>query len=157
MTDRPPNRFRKSPGPDPKLVAQMSEAYLIKRMGEARADMKVPTVVPLAAPPPPPTLPAAAPVEGDDPLKQAEAALTRQQALELAQSLSPARDLSAVDAAALRLTGIAPRDTIEEMLATQMLALHSAAMDCTRRAMIPNQPGEIRREELGLASKASRA
>ena len=37
------------------------------------------------------------------------------------------------------MAGIGPRDETEGMLAAQMIACHSAAMDCFRRAMIPNQ------------------
>ena len=35
-----------------------------------------------------------------------------------------------------------PRDAIEGMMAAQAVGLHSGAMECLRRAMIPEQPGE---------------
>lgn len=37
------------------------------------------------------------------------------------------------------LRGIKPMDMIENMLATQMVATHSAALECLRRAMLTNQ------------------
>ena len=37
------------------------------------------------------------------------------------------------------LQGLKPADELEGMLATQMLATHSAAMECLRRAMVPEQ------------------
>lgn len=35
-----------------------------------------------------------------------------------------------------------PADEIETMLAAQAIAMHAGAMECFRRAMIPDQPGE---------------
>jgi hypothetical protein len=54
------------------------------------------------------------------------------------------------------LVGIDPRDELEGMLATQLMAAHSAAMECYRRAMIPEQSFEARRENLNQANKLSR-
>ena len=54
------------------------------------------------------------------------------------------------------LTGIAPRDEIEGMLAAQMVAIHNASMECLRRAMIHEQSFEGRREALNQANKLSR-
>jgi hypothetical protein len=54
------------------------------------------------------------------------------------------------------LAGIAPKDELEAMLAAQMVAAHSAAMECYRRAMIREQSFEGRRENLGQANKLSR-
>jgi hypothetical protein len=54
------------------------------------------------------------------------------------------------------LVGIDPRDEFEGMLATQLMAAHSAAMECYRRAMIPEQSFEGRRENLNQANKLSR-
>jgi hypothetical protein len=54
------------------------------------------------------------------------------------------------------LIGIAPRDELEGMLAAQLLACHNAAMECYRRAMIPEQPLEAWREQLNQANKLSR-
>lgn len=92
-----------------------------------------------------------------DPLAQVEQADQMQQAIEILQGIAPGSPTTAGDAAVARLLGMGPRDAVERMMATQMLALHSAAMDCTRRAMIPDQPGFARREELALAAKATRA
>lgn len=93
-------------------------------------------------------------------LENAAVANTRQQALELISTLAPApperRDIAA-DSAAHRMIGLGARDTLEEMLATQMIALHSAAIDCISRAMLPEQDGAIRREEVALAARVSRA
>jgi hypothetical protein len=41
------------------------------------------------------------------------------------------------------LRGFKPRDEIEGLLAGQAVALHFGAMECLRRAMIPEQPSEI--------------
>lgn len=59
-------------------------------------------------------------------------------------------------AASISLAGIAPKDEIEGMLAAQMVAAHSAAMECYRRAMLPDQPREGREQNLNFASKLSR-
>src|SRR4051812_29807039 len=63
------------------------------------------------------------------------------------------RQLSATVAA---LVGIEPKDELEGMLAAQLLAAHNAAMECYRRAMIPEQSFEGRREALTQANKLSR-
>ena len=42
-------------------------------------------------------------------------------------------------AAVVALKEIAPQDGMEGMLAVQMIATHEAAMECFRRAMLPNQ------------------
>jgi len=54
------------------------------------------------------------------------------------------------------MAGIGPQDEIEGMLAAQMVACHSAAMDCFRRAMLPNQTFEGRQQNLNFANKLSR-
>ena len=59
---------------------------------------------------------------------------------------------AAVDA----LIGIKPRDEIEGMIAAQLVACHNASMECYRRAMIPKQTFEGRRENLNQANKLSR-
>ena len=51
------------------------------------------------------------------------------------------------------LQGIKPRDEIEGMLAAQMVATHSAAMDCLRRAMVEGQTFEGRDINLKHAAK----
>lgn len=40
------------------------------------------------------------------------------------------------------LAAFRPRDEVEGMLASQAVALHLSAMECLRRAMVPNQPFE---------------
>jgi len=62
----------------------------------------------------------------------------------------------AVASAALRMAGIAPVDTVEEMLAAQMIALHGATIDCASRAARAAND-VMRNENLRLASKTSRA
>jgi hypothetical protein len=59
-------------------------------------------------------------------------------------------------AAMTGLTGIAPRDELEGMLAVQMIAAHNAAMESHRRAMWPDQSFEGRRQNVELANKLSR-
>jgi hypothetical protein len=54
------------------------------------------------------------------------------------------------------LVGINPKDEIEGMIAGQLLAAHNATMECYRRAMIPEQSFEGRRENLNQANKLSR-
>ncbi|CAL80537.1 conserved hypothetical protein [Bradyrhizobium sp. ORS 278] len=54
------------------------------------------------------------------------------------------------------LSGIEPKDQFEGMLAAQLLASHNAAMECYRRAMLPEQSFEGRRETLSQANKLSR-
>ncbi|TIL58620.1 MAG: hypothetical protein E5Y79_19125 [Mesorhizobium sp.] len=55
------------------------------------------------------------------------------------------------------LERIAPRDELEGMMASQMIAAHSAAMECFRRAMLPTQTMVGRDENLGHANKLLRA
>jgi hypothetical protein len=55
------------------------------------------------------------------------------------------------------LKGIAPRDPLEGMLAAQMVATHETAMDCFRRAQLPNQTFEGRRMNLEFANKLVRS
>ena len=54
------------------------------------------------------------------------------------------------------LSGIAPKDELEGMMAAQLIAAHNAAMECYRRAMIGEQTFEGRRENLAQANKLSR-
>lgn len=54
------------------------------------------------------------------------------------------------------LSGIAPNDETESMIAAQLIASHNAAMECYRRAMIGEQSFEGRRENLNQANKLSR-
>jgi hypothetical protein len=55
------------------------------------------------------------------------------------------------------LAGIGPRDAAEEMLAAQMVAVHEAAMECLRRAMLDGQSLEGRQANLGQAGKLTRS
>ncbi len=54
------------------------------------------------------------------------------------------------------LVGVGPMDELEGMIAGQLLAVHNAAMECYRRAMIQEQSFEGRRENLNQANKLSR-
>jgi hypothetical protein len=54
------------------------------------------------------------------------------------------------------LVGIGPKDEIEAMICTQLLAAHNATMECYRRAMLKEQTLEGRRENLNQANKLSR-
>jgi hypothetical protein len=54
------------------------------------------------------------------------------------------------------LVGLQPADELEGMLAAQLIASHNAAMECYRRAMIPEQSFEGQRESLNQANKLSR-
>lgn len=58
-----------------------------------------------------------------------------------------------LQAALAALQGLAPRDELEGMLAVQMVATHSAAMECLRRAMIEEQSFEGRDQNLKHATK----
>jgi len=59
-------------------------------------------------------------------------------------------------AAASAMIGVAPADEIEGMLAAQIVAAHSAAMECYRRAMLPDQTFDGRESALKHAAKLSR-
>ena len=59
-------------------------------------------------------------------------------------------------AALAALRDAAPRDALEGMLAAQMVALHHAAMECLRRAHLPEQAFEVRQANLGQANKLIR-
>src|ERR1700746_2984216 len=60
-----------------------------------------------------------------------------------------------IRAALSGLIGIAPRDELEGMMAAQLIAAHSAAMECYRRAMIADQTFDGRRECLNQANRLS--
>src|SRR3954451_12755947 len=59
-------------------------------------------------------------------------------------------------AATAALIGAKPQDELEGMLISQMIAVHSAAMECYRRAMHSEQSFEVRQAQLGAAGKLSR-
>jgi hypothetical protein len=61
------------------------------------------------------------------------------------------------DAAIGALRGINPKDEIEGLLAAQMIAVHSASMECFRRAMIKEQGFEGRDSNLKHAAKLTRS
>jgi hypothetical protein len=77
------------------------------------------------------------------------------QALWTAQS-EPDVQAKQYGAAASALAGIAPQDELEGMLAAQLVAAHSAAMECFRRAMLPEQTAIGRQDNLSAANKLSR-
>jgi hypothetical protein len=52
--------------------------------------------------------------------------------------------------------GIGPKDELEGMMAAQLVAAHSAAMECYRRAMLGEQTLQGRSENLSQANKLSR-
>ena len=61
--------------------------------------------------------------------------------------------LAIVEAAVAALKAIAPCNELEGMLAVQMVSTHNAAMDCLRRAMLPEQTFEARDLNLKHAAK----
>ena len=54
------------------------------------------------------------------------------------------------------LIGLKPQDELEGMLLGQMIGCHYAAMECFKRAMIPNQSFEGRQSALNYANKLTR-
>lgn len=54
------------------------------------------------------------------------------------------------------LAGVKPADELEGMLACQLMASHNAALECYRRAMLPQQTLEGRSENLSQANRLSR-
>ena len=61
-----------------------------------------------------------------------------------------------LDATVAALEGIAPRNEMEAMAAAQMIAAHNAAVECLRRAMLPEQTLEGRSVNLSQANKLTR-
>jgi hypothetical protein len=55
------------------------------------------------------------------------------------------------------LVGVKPTDVIEGMMAAQLFASHAAAMECYRRAMLPEQTAYGRETSLTHAAKLARA
>ena len=55
------------------------------------------------------------------------------------------------------LAGVNPKDALEGMMAAQLFASHAAAMECYRRAMLPDQSAEGRHTNLAQAAKLTRA
>jgi hypothetical protein len=62
-----------------------------------------------------------------------------------------------LDAILDALENIAPRDELEGMMASQMIAAHNAVMESFRRAMLPNQSMLGRDENLDHANKLLRS
>lgn len=62
-----------------------------------------------------------------------------------------------IQAVVSSMRGINPQDEIEGMLATQMIGLHNAAMECMRRAMMQEQTFNGRNCNLSQANKLSRS
>jgi hypothetical protein len=54
------------------------------------------------------------------------------------------------------LRAFAPADEIEGMIAAQAMAAHHASMECSRRAMVPDQPFEAAQGLRKAAANASR-
>lgn len=71
----------------------------------------------------------------------------------LPAELSDEERLQHIRAAIAALRGIKPRDEVEGMLATQMVATHAAAMECLRRSMIQEQKFKGRDNNLRHAAK----
>jgi hypothetical protein len=94
---------------------------------------------------------------GGSPWKEFNQVLLKQvmRSLWLAHAADKDKD-ELYDAAAAALAGIRPKDEIEGMLAAQMVAAHSASMECFRRSMLAEQSFEGRRENLSQANKLSR-
>ena len=77
------------------------------------------------------------------------------QTLWLKNSDEQTKDIQ-LNAAIAALQGISPQDELEGMMAAQLVAAHSAAMECYRRAMIPERTFEGRNQNLNYANKLSR-
>ena len=60
-------------------------------------------------------------------------------------------------AALATLVSLAPRSELEGMLSAQLIACHSAAMECFRQAADPAQQPQMRHENLAHAGRLSRA
>ncbi len=74
----------------------------------------------------------------------------------LPESTSEDTKTMKLNAAMETLRQIAPRDGVEGMLAVQMTSTHQAAMECLRRAAIPNQTFEGRNMALKHGEKLLR-
>ena len=70
----------------------------------------------------------------------------------------PGKDLDDKRTAILAfMAGVNPKDTIEGTMAAQLFASHAAAMECYRRAMLPDQSVEGKEMNLTLAAKLTKA
>jgi D-tyrosyl-tRNA(Tyr) deacylase len=90
-----------------------------------------------------------------DPKKAWTLHLIRQtiDALWLPGSLSKEQQAERIATAIIMLNGFKPADELEGMLSAQMVATHTAAMECLRRAMIEEQTFAGRDQNLKHASK----
>ena len=66
---------------------------------------------------------------------------------------SEAAQMREIRAALAAMAGLAPRDELEGMMAAQMVATHTGAMECLRRAMLPDQSFEGRDVNMKHAAK----
>ena len=66
------------------------------------------------------------------------------------------RELQSLDGAIALLHGIAPQDTMEAILATQMVAVQKIAMDQLRLATLPGQPSELVTYQVNRATRLMR-
>lgn len=73
-----------------------------------------------------------------------------------ALSTQPEGIEKAITAAIIQLREIKAGDVIEGMIAAQMIASHSAALECYRRAMLKEQTTQARAVNLSQANKSSR-
>lgn len=71
---------------------------------------------------------------------------------------TPGREHSVgpVNAGLAALAGIQPRDELEGMLATQMVAVHNMALEMSKRALLPEQTVEGVSENVSRASRLMR-
>ena len=74
-------------------------------------------------------------------------------ALWIPEDLTEEKKVARIEAAISLLQGIKPADEIESMLAIQMVATHSAAMECLRRAMFVKPTLKGRDHDLKQAVK----
>jgi hypothetical protein len=70
--------------------------------------------------------------------------------------LDPDQRPDIIQALAHGQRALTPADPVEAMIAAQMIAANTAALDLYRRAWIPEQPFEVRTKYLALADKAAR-
>ncbi|MEA4858328.1 MAG: HGGxSTG domain-containing protein [Solidesulfovibrio sp.] len=79
--------------------------------------------------------------------------------LNQAVNASPSAGLETVDhsnAVAATMTGLAPQNELEGLLAAQMSACHNAAMECLRRACVKDQTFEGRKMNMTFADRFMR-
>ena len=62
-----------------------------------------------------------------------------------------------VGVAALALHAFAPKDPVEAMIASQAMALHLASLECSRRAMVPQQSPDVASRLRRDAANSARA